>query len=132
MKNSQKMGGIAALYQAVAYVMGFVFFGFIVNYGGVVDPAKKVVLLADNQAMLYVMNLAIYVIFGFSLVVLALALYERLKAGSPAMMQTATVFGLIWACILIASGMIANIGTGVSRNSLWHRSCSICDGLVGH
>lgn len=38
-----------------------------------------------------------YVVFGIFLVVLALALYERLKAGAPAMAQTATAFGLIWA-----------------------------------
>ena len=44
------------------------------------------------------------------LVVLALALHARLKDGSPAIMQTATAFGLIWAGLVIASGMIANIG----------------------
>ena len=44
------------------------------------------------------------------MVVLALALYERLKAGSPALMQIATTIGLFWACLLIASGMVANVG----------------------
>ena len=51
-------------------------------------------------------------VFGIFLVVLALALYERLKAGSPAMVQTATAFGLIWAGLVIASGMVFNIGLG--------------------
>jgi len=50
------------------------------------------------------------VVFGVVLVVLALALHARLKDGSPTMMQTATAFGLIWAGLVIASGMIANIG----------------------
>ena len=113
MKDLQKMGGLAALYEAAAYVLGIVFFFFVVDYAGVVDPVQKVVLLADNQAAMTIMNLIIYVVFGVVLVVLALALYERLKAGSPAIMQTATAFGLIWAGVVIASGMIFNIGMGV-------------------
>jgi hypothetical protein len=113
MKDLQKMGGLAALYEAVAYVLGIVFFVVGVDYTGVADPVEKVALLADNQTALYVMNLIIYVIFGAFLVVLATALYDRLKAGAPALMQIATALGLIWAGLVIASGMIFNIGTGV-------------------
>lgn len=40
------------------------------------------------------------------MVVLALTLHERLKVSSPAIMQMATVFGLFWALVVIASGMI--------------------------
>jgi hypothetical protein len=50
------------------------------------------------------------VVHGIFLVVLALALYERLKADSPAMAQTATAFGLIWAGLEIATGMVSNFG----------------------
>ena len=39
-----------------------------------------------------------------------LALNERLKADSHAMMQIATAIGLIWACIVIASGQVSNLG----------------------
>jgi hypothetical protein len=62
---------------------------------------------------MYLWYLTIYVVFGVFLVVLSLALYERLKAGSPAVAQTATAFGIIWAGLVIASGMVANVGTGV-------------------
>jgi hypothetical protein len=44
------------------------------------------------------------------LIVLSLALYDRLKTGAPAMMQVATAIGIIWAGSLIASGMVANAG----------------------
>ena len=37
----------------------------------------------------------------------------RLKAGSPAMVQTATAFGLIWAAVVIAVGMLSNNDLGV-------------------
>jgi hypothetical protein len=57
-----------------------------------------------------------YVGFAIFLVILALALYERLKAGSVAMVQTATAVGITWACLLIAAGMIANIGLGTGED----------------
>ena len=78
-----------------------------------VDPVQNAAFLADNQTVMFVWYLTIYVVFGVFLVALALALYERLKAGSPAMAQTATAFGLIWAGLMFASGMVANIGSGV-------------------
>ena len=110
MKNLQKMGGIAALYEAAAYIVGMVGFLLVVDVSGVVDPVQKVALMVDNLAFLYIMHLIVYVVWAVFLVVLALALYERLKAGSPAIVQTATVFGMIWATVIIASGMIYNSG----------------------
>ena len=110
MKNSQKMGGIAALYEAAAYIVGMVGFLLVVDVSGVVDPVQKVALMVDNLAFLYIMHLIVYVVWGVFMVVLSLALYERLKAGSPAIVQTATVFGIFWACVIITSGMIHNIG----------------------
>ncbi len=106
MKNLQKIGGIAALYEALAYVLGIVFYIFIMDSSGAVDPVQKVALLVDNPASMTIITLFVYVAFGIFLVVLSLALHERLKASSPAMMQTATVFGLFWALVVIASGMI--------------------------
>jgi hypothetical protein len=113
MKNLQKMGGIAALYSAAALL--FVMVGYILIVGtlDVMNPVEKVAQLVDNQAFLYVLNLIGYVIWGIVLVPLTLALYERLKAGSPAIMQTATAIGLIWASMVIASGQVSNLGMNV-------------------
>ena len=115
MRKLQKIGGIAALVEAATFVVGFVLlFTVLAPIGaGNLDPVESVAFLADNQAVMYTFNLVIYVVFGAFLVVLALALNEHLKAGSPAMTQTATAFGLIWAGLVIASGMVANIGAGV-------------------
>ena len=106
MGNLQKVGGLAALYEALAYVLGIIFYIFIVDYSGATNPIQKVALLVDNPTSMYILTLLVYVVFGIFLVILALALYERLKASSPAIMQTATVFGLFWALVVIASGMI--------------------------
>lgn len=53
-----------------------------------------------------------YVIFGCFLAVLVIALHQRLKTKAPVLSQTASTFGLIWVGLVIASGMIANIGLG--------------------
>ena len=110
MKNLQKMGGFAALYLATAYLTGIVLFLFVLDYPSIVEPAQKVALLVDKQVVIYIANLIMYVIFGVFLVVLALALYERLNTASPAIIRTATAIGIIWAGTLIASGMVANAG----------------------
>jgi uncharacterized protein DUF4386 len=108
MKNLQKMGGIASLYAGLAYVVGMV--GFLLVVGWPDDPVKQVAVLVDNQVSQHILTLIVYQVWAIFLVVLALALYERLKTGSPAIMQTATAIGMIWACVVIASGMIFNIG----------------------
>lgn len=102
--NLQKMGGIAALYSAAAYVVGMI--GFLLLVGWPDDPTEQVNVIVENQATLHILYLLIYVVWAVFLVVLALALYERLKAGSPALVLTATVFGLIWATVIIAGGNI--------------------------
>ena len=110
----QKMGGVAALVEAVTFVVGFgLVFAISIPAGfftGDIGPGQIVALLVDNQAITYIVHLLKDVVHGIFLVVLALALYERLKADSPAMAQTATAFGLIWAGLEIATGMISNFG----------------------
>jgi hypothetical protein len=110
MMNLQKMGGIAALYEAAAYVVAMVGFLLVVDVSTVDDPVQQVALLVENQAFLTIMHLITYVVWGVFLVVLSLALYERLKDGSRAMAQVATAFGLIWAGLVIASGTLFNVG----------------------
>lgn len=110
MKILQKFGGFAALYLAITYLIGMVLFLVVLNYPGITDPAQKVTLLVEKQGIIFSTNLLMYVFFGIFLIGLALALYERLKSGAPAMMQMATAIGIIWAGSLIASGMVANAG----------------------
>ena len=62
---------------------------------------------ADNQAILRGWYLIIYLVFGVSMIFLSLALYERLKAGSPVLVQTVTTIGLIWAVLVIVMGTLS-------------------------
>ena len=108
--RQQRAGGLAALYLATAFVAAMPYFLVFVKYPSVVDPVEKVAMLAANQGSMRVMYLVSYVIFGIVLAVLALALHARLKDGAPTLAQTATAVGLIWAVVLVASGLIFNAG----------------------
>jgi hypothetical protein len=110
MKTLQKFGGFAALYLAVAYLIGIVLFLVVLDYPSMTDPAQRVALLVEKQMVIFSTNLLMYVFFGVFLIVLSLALYDRLKSGAPAIMQVATAIGIIWAGSLIASGMVSNAG----------------------
>jgi hypothetical protein len=81
--RQQQVGGLAALYLAVAYVVAMPYFLLFVKYPSVVDPAEKVALLADNHGSMRVIYLITYVVFGMVLAVLALALHTRLRDDAP-------------------------------------------------
>ena len=110
MKTLKKFGGFSALYMAAAYLIGMTIFLVVLDYPNITDPAQKVALLVEMQMVTFSTNLLMYVFFGVFLIALSLALYDRLKSGSPAIMQVATVIGIIWAGSLIASGMVVNAG----------------------
>jgi hypothetical protein len=118
MKTLQKSGGFAALYLAVAYLIGMAIFLVALDYPSITDPAQKVALLVEMQMVTFSTNLLMYVFFGVVLIVLALALYDRLQSGAPALMRAATVLGIIWAGSLIAGGMVANAGIALSSRSM--------------
>lgn len=106
----QKVGGVAALIHAATYILGAALLFTLPGLSADVEPVQRVAFLADKQTTIYMANLFIYVVAGILLVILALALHERLKAGSRAIVQTTTAFGLIWAGVVIVAGMIFNIG----------------------
>ena len=110
MKTLQKSGGIAALYMAISHLIGIVIFIVILDVLSITDPAQKLAMNIEKQTVIFSTNLLMYVFFGFALIVLSMALYDRMKSGAPALMQVATAIGIIWAGSLIASGMAANAG----------------------
>ena len=110
MKTLQKSGGIAALYMAISHLIGIVIFLVILDVLNIIDPAQKLAMNIEKQTVIFSTNLLMYVFFGFALIVLSLALSDRMKSGAPALMQVGTAIGVIWAGSLIASGMVANAG----------------------
>jgi hypothetical protein len=117
MKTFQKIGGVAALIGAATNLLALVVVLAILaptGYGSD-DPGQVVAFLANNQAFIRLWYLIIYLVFGVSMIFLALALYERLKAGSPALAQAVITLGLIWAVLIIVNGTLSinNVSTVV-------------------
>lgn len=137
----QRLGGIAATLLAAAYIAGMAIFILILNPDDLMDPLESVVFLMENEEILFFSMVLIYVVSGSILVVLVQALHERLKIGSPIMIQTASVFGFIWAGVVIAAGMIYIIGLDTvvelyvqdpaSAASVWLTVSIVFEGLGG-
>ncbi|GGX57928.1 DUF4386 family protein [Saccharospirillum salsuginis] len=109
--------GFAALIEALTFIIGFALYTTVLMPAGYLDSStpvqQKAAFMVDNQGLLYIWNLIIYILFGFALVVLSLGLHDRLKASTPMLSQVATTFGLIWSGLILATGMTANIGMGM-------------------
>jgi hypothetical protein len=141
MNNLQKIGGVAALLEATIYISAFTFFGAFWDFPVDADSVRKLAFLADNQVILSIVNLTMYVLFGIFLAVLVLALHDQLKANTPILSQLASVFGVIWVGLVIASGMIANIGLGAiidlsakdpeQAMTIWRTINYVVEGLGG-
>jgi hypothetical protein len=109
----QKMGGIAALINGAAYIIGMGLALTLLAPIMAAEPAEYLAFLADNQTLMEIWHLIIYLVAGVFMVPLVLALHERLKDGAPALMQVATAFGLVWVATVISSGMIIVNDVGV-------------------
>jgi len=135
------MGGISAIFEAIIYVAAFVFFGAFWNFPTDANSVQTFAFLAENQVILSFVNIIMYVVFGIFLAVLVLAIYERLKNNSPTLSQIASIFGVIWVGLVIASGMIANIGLSTALElstkdpeqamTVWRAIYSVVEGLGG-
>ena len=145
MNSLQKAGGVAALIMPVTWVVVGVIFLGVLSRDGFLDAdigaAQKVAILADHQVIAAIGWLVGYVLWAFLQVVLALALYDRLKASSPAMAQVATAIGLILATVAYAAGIITFVGiekvvelygsAPEQAGALWLAVESVQDGLTG-
>ncbi|MGB0937133.1 MAG: hypothetical protein ACPGTQ_06725 [Colwellia sp.] len=141
MNGLQRVGAVAAILEAVIYITAFIFFGAIWNFPTNADSAQVFAFLAENRAVLSLVNLMMYVVFGILLAVLVLAIHERLKSNAPSLSRVASIFGIAWVVLVIASGMIANIGLGTAIDisntnpeqamTVWLTINAIVEGLGG-
>ena len=114
MSTLQKWGVLSAFMGAATYIFGFALLATMLAPSGYgmddADPAKIVAFIVDNQGLMSLWNLAIYVVNGAFLVVLAIVFADRFKPHAPALAQASMTFGAIWATLIIGAGMVANVG----------------------
>ena len=112
MKSLQKAGGISALIAAATYLFAM---GLVVS---VLQPMadsslgfqEYMAFLIASKPLVFIWHFSMYFINGSCLVVLVLALYQRLKSGSPTLAKIASAFGFIWTAFVFLSGLITNYG----------------------
>lgn len=139
----QKIGGYAAFFEALAYIVGFGFMLLVLQpvIGAETAQARQLGAVLNMAAAFMAWNIIIYVLFGAVLVVLVIALHARLATGAAMLMNAASAFGLIWSGLVIATGMIANVGLGMlaklhasdpqSATLAWQILNAVQDGLGG-
>lgn len=116
MKTFLRLGGIAAMLHAATYIVGIVLGVTLIFPILQANPGQYVTFVAENPTLVYLWNLISYWGSAITLVVMALALYQRLNVGAPAWVQTGTVFGLIWAALIIGSANLMLNDSGVIAN----------------
>jgi hypothetical protein len=143
MGELRRAGGVSALIEAMCYLIGFVMIATVLNPGNADDwsQTQKLEFVLEQKVLFQVWNIIIYVVFGFALVVLTAALHQLLNKVSPEIIIVATPFGYIWAGLVIASGMVANIGLDMAANTYsqnvsqaveaWSIIGTVQDGLGG-
>ena len=110
--SSTRPLGYAAAYLAAALVAAMSYFLVGTDYPSVTDPSAKIDLLVQHELGIHITYLIAYVGFGLVLAVLALGLQARLAPTSPATARVSGAVGVIWAGMLVASGMVFIVGMG--------------------
>jgi hypothetical protein len=140
LNSLQRMGGAAAVIHGAAYLVSIIFFLVLLSPNLNADTDEYLAFVVDNQVLMRVGILIAYWLTGGTVVVLALALHERLKNGAPVLMQVATVFALIWAGLCIASanlmindfGIVAKLYSDdpVQAKTVWSALEAVENGIV--
>ncbi|MBU2892472.1 DUF4386 family protein [Colwellia sp. D2M02] len=110
MTHLQKLAGVAAIAEGLIYIIAFIYFGTFFTYPINGSPVEKITYLAEVQLTFSLVCLLMYVVFGVFLALLVVGLHERIKHTNTPTIFIGSLFGVIWVGLVIASGMLSNIG----------------------
>lgn len=142
-RPSKRAGGVAALTAAATFIFGIGLFATSLQDYTTGDPTpqESVAFLVGHQGTLFLWYLVILLVFGAALVPLVLSLHRNLRPRTPRLADAGAVFGAMWAALMFATGMIANVGitavADLAGNDLdraatvWATIDVVTDGLGG-
>lgn len=110
MNHLQKAAGVSAIFEALIYVVAFVYFGAFWAYPSEGTVSEKMAYLAENQFVFSMIYFLMYAVFGIFLAILVVGLYEKLKPTNDPILKVGSVFGVVWVVLVTASGMLATTG----------------------
>lgn len=104
----QATGSLAAIGMALTYLTMFVVFGAILAFPENASISQKISYMQQNYLLLSFTWGIGYLLFGILLAVLVQAIHNRLQQpqSASALLNTASLFGVIWVVLMMATGMI--------------------------
>lgn len=108
MKTFQKAGGISALGAAATYLFAMGMAATVLNpmMVSTLSIQDYMSFLMSNRILVFIWHFSMYLVNGLCLIVLAFALYERLKSASLRLAAIGAILGFIWAVFVFLSGLI--------------------------
>ncbi|WDQ98660.1 DUF4386 family protein [Devosia sp. J2-20] len=117
MFSLQKWGAAAGFGAAATYIFGFILLLTVLAGSGYgmadADPASVVSFVINEQTLMTSWYTIIYVVNGFLVALLAVALADIFKPHAPTLSSVVQVFGALWATLVVGAGMVANVGKEV-------------------
>jgi hypothetical protein len=106
----RRCGGFAAIGMALCYLaVAFIFFG-VLSQPEQASPLQKIQYTEQHYFLISLGYAIGYLVFGFLLAVMVVAIAQQLPQPHSALLQIASLFGKVWVVLMMASGMIALIG----------------------
>ncbi len=106
----RRFGGFASIGMALCYLaVALIFFG-VLSQPEQADPVQKIQYVAQHYVLVSFGYVIGYLVFGFLLAVMVIAIEPQLPQPHSALLKIASLFGKVWVVLMMASGMIALIG----------------------
>ena len=110
MRDLERAGGFAGLGAALSYVVGMALLFAVLLPAGYDTEAPDAAFAVDHLGLMSLWNVVVYPLNAVFLILLTLALGDRLKPGAPTLARLAVVHGLLWSVLVFAAGMAMIVG----------------------
>ena len=74
-------------------------------------PHSVLLFIQENETLYYFSNVVLYIVFGLAQLALTYAMARRFRNAFPETSTLSQGLGIVWATLVLAAGMIGNVGT---------------------
>ncbi len=100
------VGGLSSITMALCYISLFVLFGAVIEWPQDAEKIEVISFMHQNRMLLDIAYGVGYLLFGVVLCITVQAAHAMLSDPKSAMLNTASIFGIIWVMLVLAAGMI--------------------------
>ncbi|MBU1618277.1 MAG: hypothetical protein KJ556_17505 [Gammaproteobacteria bacterium] len=106
----QRCGGLASIGMALCYFTVALIFFVVLSQPEQAEPLQNIHYINQHQFLVLAGYAIGYLLFGFLLAVMVIAIPRQLPQPRSALVQASGLFGKVWVVLMMASGMIALTG----------------------